>query len=54
MCSVKDKTVSDEKEQESKAFEAKLKEREMIVSKLEQELKNQRQNTKTTLKLYFS
>jgi nucleoprotein TPR len=34
------KSVSDEKDQESKAFEAKLKEKEMIVSKLEQELKN--------------
>jgi hypothetical protein len=32
--------VSDEKEQESKAFEAKIKEKETIVLKLEQELKN--------------
>ena len=34
------KSVSDEKEQESKAFEAKIKEKETIVLKLEQELKN--------------
>jgi nucleoprotein TPR len=34
------KLVSDEKEQEGKAFEAKLKEKETVVNKLEQELKN--------------
>ena len=34
------KSVSDEKELEEKAFEAKLKEKENAISKLEQELKN--------------
>ena len=34
------KTVSEEKESDEKAFEAKLKERENVISKLEQELKN--------------